>query len=419
MHQPIAVYRHSRTSATIRLSRLVLIVAILSGIAVTLSAQSTADGLSFADSLQRLERQPEHPQFFERLTATALLAESPRLATEIILKHRDRVRDPDKLAELDLLLGRFAQIQSNLARAREYFARAAEADTPARPRALSSLAAVQLEFGELEEALTTAQEATAGLDRLGSLSAEGAEVTAADPAYRSWERSLLTQATALAALERSDEAIELLTAVAVPGTTHQATPALLLLLVELASEQADQELLESTYDTLVEVYPDSPERRLAARYREGGTTEVVGAGLVEYFPRPSRLLSGGSPEVAGHRDPGGEPASRPQTGDTPPRDEPTAEPSSTAANTGSTTSWGNDSATRTVYGVQTGSFRDAENAQYMVRDLQNQSFQARQRRRTVGNNEFHQVYVPVEDGDPQEILVRLKESGFEGFLLFE
>jgi len=424
MYQPTVVYPHSRISTKTRCLRLTVLALILTGAAFTLSAQSNSNELSFADSLQRLERQPEHPQFFERLTETALLADSPRLATEIILKHRHRIRRPSELAELNLVLGRFAQIQSNLSGAGEYFAAAAEADTPLRARALTALAALQLEFGELEEALATSRQASVLIGRPSAPVAERGVSNGTSSEFRSWERSLLTQSSALAALDRADEAIELLKSV-VAETTPKATPALLLRLIELAAEQDESELLEATYTTLVAEYPDSPERRLAARYREGGTAGVVGAALVEYFPSPSRLLSGASPEIATRREPGPE-ASRETPADDAQRGDPSSPetPASPGAPTSPETPAGDAPArgvtsARTVYAVQTGSFRDPENAQYMVRDLQGQSFQARQRSRTVGDNEFYQVYVPLDGGDPQELLVRLKEGGFEGFLLFE
>ena len=405
----------------LRSLRGVALTIIFTSVAFLLSAQTPSSELSFANSLQRLERQPEHPQFFERLIDTALLAESPGLASDILLKHRERVQQPRQLAEIDLLLGRFAQIRSNLTSALEYYSAAAEADTPFKPRALSALAALQLEIGELEEALNTAEQAA---ELLGSTRSETDELSVSSESTsdfwsweQSWERALLTQASALVGLERVDQALELLTATT-RETSSRATPAVLLRLIELASEQDDEDLLSDTYATLVESYPDSPERRLAARYRESGTAGVVGAGLVEYFPSPSRLFSGGSPEIATHRAPSAtdsdtldsdtldsdtldsetEPSSEPDTVDSPAPDS-SPEPN--------------------VYGVQTGSFRDAENAQYMVQDLQERDFQARQRSRTVGNNKFYQVYVPVDGRDPQQLLVQLKELGFEGFLLFE
>ncbi|MCA1753651.1 MAG: SPOR domain-containing protein [Spirochaeta sp.] len=418
MHQPIVVCRHFHTKDKIKLRSLrgVALTIIFTSVAFLLSAQTPSSELSFANSLQRLERQPEHPQFFERLIDTALLAESPGLASDILLKHRDRVQQPRELAEIDLLLGRFAQIRSNLTSALEYYSAAAEADTPFKPRALSALAALQLEIGELERALDTAEQAA---ELLGSTRSATDELSVSSEntlgywsLEKSWERTLLTQASALVGLERRDQALELLTA-ATRETSPRATPAVLLRLIELASEQDDETLLSDTYDTLVEAYPDSPERRLAARYRESGTAGVVGADLVEYFPSPSRVLSGGSPEIATRRAPSATDIDTPDNNTVDNATEPGSEPDAVDSPEPDASTEHN------VYGVQTGSFRDAENAQYMVQDLQERDFQARQRNRTVGNNEFYQVYVPVDGGDPQELLVQLKELGFEGFLLFQ
>lgn len=72
-------------------------------------------------------------------------------------------------------------------------------------------------------------------------------------------------------------------------------------------------------------------------------------------------------------------------------------------------------------GIQTGSFRDEENARYMARDLRELGFSADVRSRVVAETTFHQVVIAV-DGDPDRAnttIMRLKERGIEGFLVFD
>ena len=70
--------------------------------------------------------------------------------------------------------------------------------------------------------------------------------------------------------------------------------------------------------------------------------------------------------------------------------------------------------------VQTGSFRDPENAQYMVRDLKARGFTAEILEKRLGGNLYYRVVIgPAMSAEQaQTLMVRLKQSGFEGFLLF-
>ena len=82
---------------------------------------------------------------------------------------------------------------------------------------------------------------------------------------------------------------------------------------------------------------------------------------------------------------------------------------------------------RHIIGIQTGSFRVARNSQYMQQDLRELGFNAEIRTVTQSAGNFYQVIVPIEErGSSDDIgrrvrhmMIRLKEHGMEGFLLFE
>ncbi len=79
--------------------------------------------------------------------------------------------------------------------------------------------------------------------------------------------------------------------------------------------------------------------------------------------------------------------------------------------------------------VQTGSFSDKENAEYMKRDLENDGFCAVIKKAQLSGERYYQVLVPLKqheaaaadcstEGSPETVLIRLKEKGFEGFFIY-
>ena len=71
--------------------------------------------------------------------------------------------------------------------------------------------------------------------------------------------------------------------------------------------------------------------------------------------------------------------------------------------------------------VQVGSFRDPENARYLVRDLASRAIEARVVEAKVGENRYYRVLVGPElsPEQAQAGLLRLKDAGFEGVLLLQ
>ena len=74
----------------------------------------------------------------------------------------------------------------------------------------------------------------------------------------------------------------------------------------------------------------------------------------------------------------------------------------------------------TYTGVQTGSFLKKEHAEHMVRELKVKGFRAAITEKLIEGKRYYKVIVPVpENSDPQQIIIKLKENGYEGFLLFK
>jgi tetratricopeptide (TPR) repeat protein len=69
--------------------------------------------------------------------------------------------------------------------------------------------------------------------------------------------------------------------------------------------------------------------------------------------------------------------------------------------------------------IQTGSFRDAENARYMQRTLEEEGFTALVTQAKVGEAIYYRVLVPIPFGGSEErIILELKEKGFEGYPVY-
>ncbi|MFO7848571.1 MAG: SPOR domain-containing protein, partial [Spirochaetia bacterium] len=70
-------------------------------------------------------------------------------------------------------------------------------------------------------------------------------------------------------------------------------------------------------------------------------------------------------------------------------------------------------------GVQTGSFRDVENADYMAAELEEKGFTVEVEEKEVNGTKYNRVIVPIPEGTKaQNTIVRLKEAGFEGYPVY-
>jgi len=69
--------------------------------------------------------------------------------------------------------------------------------------------------------------------------------------------------------------------------------------------------------------------------------------------------------------------------------------------------------------IQTGSFRDADNAGYMQRELEREGFHAIVVQKDSDGKIYYRVLVPIAFGESEEkIILNLKEKGFEGYPVY-
>ena len=69
--------------------------------------------------------------------------------------------------------------------------------------------------------------------------------------------------------------------------------------------------------------------------------------------------------------------------------------------------------------IQTGSFRDAENAHYMQKTLEKEGFTAMVTQAQIGQSTYFRVLIPIPFGaSEEEIILQLKEKGFEGYPVY-
>lgn len=271
-------------------------------------------------------------------------------------------------------------------------------------------AVLRLELGENESARTRAARVVA---------------EARDP--RLQRRAALLEARALAATDRLEEALELAELLAEADHAPTVLPETLLFIHRVAGRLEREDRARRALNRLSVLYPDSPEAMISRSTGTGAadtvsptdSEEVLG---VSEMPRPSLLLGAGStafvtsPAPAGEEDSDSETDAILDNEATPSGDTPSAAPQDDED--GKDTVDEQTSGHSGASGVQVGSFRGEDNARDMRREMERIGFDAEIRKGPDGR--FHRVIIPVAEAtEAQELLVRLKEQGFEGFLLFD
>jgi tetratricopeptide (TPR) repeat protein len=167
-----------------------------------------------------------------------------------------------------------------------------------------------------------------------------------------------------------------------------AVPAALLALGEALRARGEAKAAEEVLRDLETRFPASPEAALA-----GTGTRVRQA------PLPLRLLPPGDAGSDGAGLAAGSPAGN--LSPSSPSAPPVAPPRAAL--------------------VQAGSFRDPDNAQYLVRDLAAHGFAARVVEKPIGDSRYYRVVVGPEQNpeQAQELILKLKDAGYEGVLLLE
>lgn len=323
-----------------------------------------------ADDLSETER-------VNLINAAVDRAPTVSAALDVVSTHLDRlsgVRRAEAVAaaaELHALRGDLESAADAYAEAARN-ARAAASDPAqaASARYRVEEAAIRLEMGEVDSAARLAGEAVGA---------------ARDPEVQ--RRAALLQARAYSAAGDAEAAFDLARTLSEAEHAPTLQAATLLFLYHLSRRLERDGEAERARRLLSELYPDSPEMML-----------VAGGSAVSEFPRPSAFL--------------GPDALTPPAGAAGTGDAGDAGPAGTAVADNASRSEGEPK------GVQVGSFKSMENARDMRREMSSAGFTAEIV--DAPDSEFHRVIIAVPEGtDPQRLLIRLKEEGFEGFLVFD
>lgn len=268
------------------------------------------------------------------------------------MKYLDRIPDREERSSLALEAGRIYALVLDFGRAEGALERAVEEDSY-NQKARLLYAEVLQEVGNPKSSIEILLSA----------------IRRADSVEKQRRAAILLLRAYLLA-EDQNNAVEFARSL-VEGTDATYIGAATFFLVrEVAARYDEPELYDSATTILEENFPDSLEQNLVES-------------TVLYLPVPSRLLSGFESFA---------PTERNESPATPVLDD------------------------RMVLGIQTGSFRDSENSEYMARDLTSLGFTAEILETPEG---YFKVFVPTEEQESvQEVVVRLKEHGYEGFLLF-
>ncbi len=340
---------------------------------------------------QWLRANGEAQDFGRVLSRAADAAVEASDAMKLLAEFAPRVRDP---AEREGLLERQASLLRLSGRIED--ALVVQIGLPDTPARLVERAGLCLELGlagEAEQILQRARES-------------------GDPEAAAAARVLL--ADVYLATERDAQAETELRGLLQDLPQTQAAPAALLALGEALRARGDARGAEEALAQLKARFPTSPEALLAAG---GGRRAALPMRLLPPAPQeqpaateaagPARMTAGLPPASTG---------GQVSTLTAPP----TGAEGQVSTLTPPPTESNEQAAARKVL-VQAGSFRDPENARYFVRDLEARGFAARVVEKPQGEARYYRVLVGPEQSpqDAQALILRLKDAGYEGFLLVE
>jgi len=361
-------------------------------VALQVPAQRSGDG-DYGDALDRLGRETESPGYADFFLEALRLAPDVSAVDDLARQYLPRVSDQVRRGEILFEIGSLYELTNRVDRARTFYGQATQAH-PGIDRYAIAFARTSIEMGNPEEAIIT-------LSR----------VVHTPDSYREQREAALLRTRAYALSGQEDVAIAHAASLAgisdavSPETVASTDIRSLFLLGDLASEYDREDLLREVIRRMEALYPGAPETRLLGDP----------AGGVAFYPNPSRLIGSEVPERSAPvaiRPRSGEPRTDSSTGSAPAPEGDTERGDD-----------GTSGVDETVLGIQTGSFRDRENAEYMVIDIEELGFSATIREVQVENRLFYRVIVPAPGtgsvSDAQELVVRLKERGVEGFLVFE
>jgi tetratricopeptide (TPR) repeat protein len=338
-----------------------------------------------------------HPSFGVVLIEAADSQISIERSLELLRVYTPRVQDPlqqeiCRASQIDLLemLGRIEQALGLL---RSF---------PPTPRWLYRQAKLLYQQGLTEEAevfleqALTALQSSAATDPVeaGGTVGSGRPEDRRELQARIW--LLLARIQEQAGKQREVEALYQLLITTYGDTT--ITPASLLAYYEFLIDLGREEEAAEQLEKLAGGFPDSPELALAKVQGEDDR--------ITYAPSPSRFLPRELP-VSGEK---GAEAEEPAT---------SGEAEIAGATPSAPEAVDQEPPSRNVL-VQTGSFRDPENAHYMIRDLKASGFDASIVEKQIGGTVYYRVVIgPAQTAEnAQAVLMKLKDASFEGVLLF-
>ncbi|TVR32690.1 MAG: hypothetical protein EA404_06765 [Spirochaetaceae bacterium] len=317
----------------------------------------------------------------QRVHAADTIRESRQLLRELL----ETLEQPADLQRAHALIGELSELSGDYSQAQYHYRRAwdqGSQDQPALGLLLLS-AQLLLELGDIEAALEEAQ----------------LVVERSSEASRQRDAMLLQARSRLAAADQDGAArtvSEVWQAASADARGHDR-PGQLYVIYDLARQLELQQVAQETLTALEENHPHSVEYALARTDRPAHRTRV------EPLPSPSQVLVA-LPWV--------ESAS-------PLR----AVPSAAGPIAAATTTQQERASEPTVHAIQTGSFRDPENATYMARDISNAGFAAEVRQQSRNGQKLYQVVVPLDSGTGRQqalaTMTALKDAGIEGFLLYQ
>ena len=351
-----------------------------------------------ADYTKWLAENPEHPSFGIVLIEAADSQLSIERSLELLRVYTPRVRDPRqreicRASQIDLLemLGRTEQALGLL---RSF---------PLTPRWLYRQAQLFYQQGLteeaerfLEQALTALQGSTTDDPEEGGTGGGGGDGTggSGQPENRRELQAriwlLLARIHGLEGKQREAEPLYRLLITTYGDTT--VAPAIYLAYYEFLTAIGREEEAVEQLEKLARGFPDSPE--LALIQAQGGNGSIT-----RELPVPvGKDIESGEPALSGEA----------TTVETIP-----ATPSTPAA------AEEEKPPPRNVL-VQTGSFRDPENAHYMIQDLKAIGFDAGIMEKRIGDTVYYRVVIgPAQTAEKaQAVLMKLKDASFEGVLLF-
>lgn len=349
---------------------------------------------TYDEALAWLDENPNSPQFGSVLYTAVEYAPSVEAVSELLDEYLQDVMDRSDRGRILLRVGIVQELSHQYNRARLSYARAVDAD-PSLWEASLRRSSLAIEEGDVSEAVLLLtqvihQAPTRAIQRRAAILRVRAYAMQDDT-----ERAF-AQAASLVGYPGEREEID------PPEMNQTVEPEALLLLYETAQVTGNthaQEWSATALDTSFD--RDAPEASLA---QDGQSPDTIAS----YYPSPSRIFGGvemRSVPIVEQRTAGTDPP-QDTSGERDPAEDRDAP----------------DGEKPAVAGIQTGSFRDGENAQYMARDIRELEFDAEVQEVEINDEVFFRVIVPLPEGSTpesaQETVVRLKEEGIEGFLVF-